>query len=325
MLIRENNFLLWFLITKNKLKSHPLFLPNTQDALLRISLRTHPCQHYNYSASKFLHFVYKICARWGEIVQTNMFPPPFTVLEPEVMTGERFRTDEKRCCFTQHIISLWNALPQDVVMATSIDGFIKGLGSSPIRTNSDGTSKPLVLVLQRCWCCWCKASPALAVNTYCLEAAKQSWQSLSTGVASAALILGGGEGWNWAGDLWSRGGTSSGLHHLIVSTVLDQLNMWWRLEKTTGSSACLPGEFGWAFPSAEEPLAAAWLPLDSAVAVWLPLHHGTQFRIGLPNNYMKEGLSVAAVLHPRSTAVSLWIPVEETMVGEKYAFLYCLS
>ena len=43
------------------------------------------------------------------------------------LTGGRIRTDRRKCFFTQHIVKLCNSLPQDVVMATDLDGFKRGL------------------------------------------------------------------------------------------------------------------------------------------------------------------------------------------------------
>ena len=41
--------------------------------------------------------------------------------------GGRFSTDKRKDFFTQHIVKLWNSLPQDVVMATNLDGSERGL------------------------------------------------------------------------------------------------------------------------------------------------------------------------------------------------------
>ena len=41
----------------------------------------------------------------------------------------RVRTDQRKYFFTQHIFSLWNSLPQDVVMASGLDAFKSGLDS----------------------------------------------------------------------------------------------------------------------------------------------------------------------------------------------------
>ena len=39
----------------------------------------------------------------------------------------RFRTDQRKDFFTQRRVKLRNSLPQDVVMATNLDGFQRGL------------------------------------------------------------------------------------------------------------------------------------------------------------------------------------------------------
>ena len=43
------------------------------------------------------------------------------------LIGGRSRTNIRKDLFTQHIVKLWNSLPQDVGMATHLDGFKRGL------------------------------------------------------------------------------------------------------------------------------------------------------------------------------------------------------
>ena len=46
---------------------------------------------------------------------------------PMKLIGERSRTNKRKCFFTQCIVKVRNSLPQDVVMATNLDGFKRGL------------------------------------------------------------------------------------------------------------------------------------------------------------------------------------------------------
>ena len=39
----------------------------------------------------------------------------------------RSRTNKRKDFFTERIVKLWNSLPHDVVMATNLDGFKRGL------------------------------------------------------------------------------------------------------------------------------------------------------------------------------------------------------
>ena len=43
------------------------------------------------------------------------------------LIGGRFRTAKMKDFFTQHIVKLWNSLPEDVVMATNLDSFQREL------------------------------------------------------------------------------------------------------------------------------------------------------------------------------------------------------
>ena len=44
------------------------------------------------------------------------------------LIGGRSRTNKRKDFFIQHIVKLWNSLPQDVVIATNLDGSKKGVG-----------------------------------------------------------------------------------------------------------------------------------------------------------------------------------------------------
>ena len=43
------------------------------------------------------------------------------------LIGGSFRTDKRKDFFTQHRVKLWNSLPQGAVLATTLDGFKRGL------------------------------------------------------------------------------------------------------------------------------------------------------------------------------------------------------
>lgn len=44
------------------------------------------------------------------------------------LLNSSFRTDKRKWYLTQHTTNLWNPLPQDVIMAMSVDDFKKGIG-----------------------------------------------------------------------------------------------------------------------------------------------------------------------------------------------------
>ena len=46
---------------------------------------------------------------------------------PMMLIGGRSRTNKRTDFFTQRIVKLWNSLPQDLEMATNLDGFQRGL------------------------------------------------------------------------------------------------------------------------------------------------------------------------------------------------------
>ena len=47
------------------------------------------------------------------------------------LSAGRVNTDKRKYVFTQRVFSLWNSLPQDVVMASGLDAFKKGIGQIP--------------------------------------------------------------------------------------------------------------------------------------------------------------------------------------------------
>ena len=58
------------------------------------------------------------------------------------LIGGRFRTNKRKDFFAQHIVKLWNSLPQDVVMATNLDvskrGWINSWRRLAMATSPDG-------------------------------------------------------------------------------------------------------------------------------------------------------------------------------------------
>lgn len=48
----------------------------------------------------------------------------------KLIGGRFFRTDKRKDFFTQCRVKLWNSLARDVVMATKLEGFKRGLDKS---------------------------------------------------------------------------------------------------------------------------------------------------------------------------------------------------
>ena len=47
--------------------------------------------------------------------------------QPLKLSVGRVRSDKRKSFFTQRVVSLWNSLPQDVMMASSLDVFKRGM------------------------------------------------------------------------------------------------------------------------------------------------------------------------------------------------------
>lgn len=56
-----------------------------------------------------------------------------------IFIGKSYGMDKGRCSFTQHIVNVWNSFPQDVVMATSLDSFEKGLDTFMEERSNSGS------------------------------------------------------------------------------------------------------------------------------------------------------------------------------------------
>ena len=50
---------------------------------------------------------------------------------PLILSVGRVGTDKRKYFFIQCVISLWNSLPQNVVMASGLDAFKRGIGEIP--------------------------------------------------------------------------------------------------------------------------------------------------------------------------------------------------
>ena len=73
--------------------------------------------------------VYKIIHGMKNVDRETFFSLSHnTQAHPMKLIVGRFRTDKRKYFFTQRIVKLWNSLPQDVVMATNLDGFKRGVG-----------------------------------------------------------------------------------------------------------------------------------------------------------------------------------------------------
>ena len=67
------------------------------------------------------------------------------------LIGGRSRTNKRKHFFTQRTVKLWNSLPQDVVIATNLDGFKRGLDKFLEATSPDGfVLSPVFEVVSLC-------------------------------------------------------------------------------------------------------------------------------------------------------------------------------
>ena len=76
--------------------------------------------------------VYKIMHGMENVDRETFFSPSQNIGtqcgHPMKLIGGRSRTGKRKYFITQHTVRLWNSLPQDVVMATNLDGFKSGVG-----------------------------------------------------------------------------------------------------------------------------------------------------------------------------------------------------
>ena len=72
---------------------------------------------------------YKIMQEMDKVDKGKLFFPVTQYQNQGTSTQiECWESENKRkSFFTQHVVSLWNSLPQDVVMASGLDAFKRGL------------------------------------------------------------------------------------------------------------------------------------------------------------------------------------------------------